>query len=181
MSNRELTRHVGSLHRSERGAAIVEFAIVLVLFMMIVFGTITFGITHNDNLSIETAARETARFAATYPVADAGSDEAWLRAVAQAAEDAAAGALDPGVDNRSICVALGSGSDSGGFTRLTVTGSTATSSGSAVTGWCYANSAPSDDPVVQVAVRRNGWIQVVVFEVNPTLTAQATNRFERLS
>jgi Flp pilus assembly protein TadG len=164
---------------SERGAALVEFAMSITLLMMILMGTITMGITHNDNLSIETAARESARFGATYPVDDAGSVLEWLQDVGQTAQDAATGSLDPGVDGRVICVAQGSGSTSAGFTRIRVTGNSTVSSAGESPSWCFENTAPNDDVVVQVQLQREGWIQVIVFESTPTLTGQATSRFER--
>lgn len=165
----------------ERGAALVELAITVVLLMMLLLGIISFGITNNHNIAIETATREAARFAATYPVEDAGSLIDWLRDVAQAAEDAAAGSVDAGTGGRVVCVAQGSGSSAAGFTRLRVTGSQAVASAVEATDWCFPNTAPTDDPVVQVQLQRDGWIQVVVFEATPTLTGEATNRYERAS
>lgn len=49
--------------QSERGAAAVEFAIVLSLLLMFVFGTIQFGIAFNRNQGLQAAAREGARTA----------------------------------------------------------------------------------------------------------------------
>jgi Flp pilus assembly protein TadG len=165
----------------EHGAALVELAITIVLLMMLLLGIITFGITNHHNISIETAAREAARFAATYPVEDAGSELQWLRDVAESAERAAGGSLDSGVDGRVLCVAQGAGSSSADFSRLRVTGSEETSSAAMTTDWCFPNTAPNDDTVVQVLAQRAGWIQVIVFSMTPTLTGQATNRFERTS
>ena len=58
---------------SERGAALVEMAVVSLLLMVMLLGIVTFGITHHQNISIEGAAREAVRFGATYAVEDAGS------------------------------------------------------------------------------------------------------------
>jgi Flp pilus assembly protein TadG len=55
-----LSRHK---NRSERGASAVEFAIVLSLLLMIVFGVIQFGIALNRNQGLQAAAREGARIA----------------------------------------------------------------------------------------------------------------------
>jgi Flp pilus assembly protein TadG len=49
--------------RSERGVSAVEFAIVLSVLMMFVFGTIQFGIAFNRNQGLQAAAREGARIA----------------------------------------------------------------------------------------------------------------------
>jgi Flp pilus assembly protein TadG len=49
--------------RDERGAALVEFALVLVLVAMLLFGIIEFGITYNDYIAIRQGTREGARLA----------------------------------------------------------------------------------------------------------------------
>ena len=164
---------------SERGAALVEMAIVSLLLMVMLLGIVTFGITHYQNISIEGAAREAVRFGATYAVEDAGSLEEWLRDVAQVAENAATGALSEGEPSRLVCVAQGSGSDAGEFSRITVAGMQLIASASEESGWCFENTAPGSDIVVQVQLQRDGWIEAIVFSMKPTLTGEATNRFER--
>ena len=47
--------------RSERGAAAVEFALVLPILLTLVLGTIEFGRAFNVQISLTPAARETAR------------------------------------------------------------------------------------------------------------------------
>lgn len=47
--------------REERGASAVEFAIIASLLLMILFGTITFGIVFNRYQGLQSAAREGAR------------------------------------------------------------------------------------------------------------------------
>lgn len=46
---------------SERGAAAVEFALILPILLSIVLGTIEFGRAYNTQISLTHAARETAR------------------------------------------------------------------------------------------------------------------------
>ena len=48
-------------HESERGAVAVEFALLLPLLVVILFGIIQFGITFNRQQGIHAAAREGAR------------------------------------------------------------------------------------------------------------------------
>ena len=50
--------------RTERGAAAVEFAIVLPLLIILVFGIIEFSIAYNHKQGLHAAAREGARLAA---------------------------------------------------------------------------------------------------------------------
>lgn len=48
--------------RSQRGAAAVEFALVVPLLLLLLFGMISTGFMFNDHLSITNAVREGARF-----------------------------------------------------------------------------------------------------------------------
>ena len=52
------------LGRSERGAAAVEFAIILPILVMFVFGIVQFSIAYNHQQGLHAAAREGARIAA---------------------------------------------------------------------------------------------------------------------
>jgi Flp pilus assembly protein TadG len=54
----------------ERGAAVVEFAIVVSLLLIIVFGIIAFGRVYSELTVMESAAREGAREAAVRGTAD---------------------------------------------------------------------------------------------------------------
>ena len=56
--------------RDERGSAAVEFALVLPLLLMLIFGIIDFGRMLNDKITLTEAAREGARSAALQTAAD---------------------------------------------------------------------------------------------------------------
>jgi len=176
---RSRVRGVAAKLGSERGAALVEMAVVSTLLMVLLLGIVTFGITHYQNIAIEGAAREAVRFGATYAVEDAGSLEEWLRDVAQVAENAATGALAESEPSRLVCVAKGYGSDLDEFSRIRVAGAQSVASASEQSGWCFENTAPGNDIVIQVQLQSDGWIEAIVFSMKPTLTGEATNRFER--
>jgi membrane-associated protease RseP (regulator of RpoE activity) len=53
-----------SIARDERGASAVEFAIIVSVLFMVVFGTIQFGIAYNRHQGLQAGAREGARIAA---------------------------------------------------------------------------------------------------------------------
>jgi hypothetical protein len=53
------------MRRGEAGASAVEFAIILPLLVVLIFGTLYGGLLLNRNLSVTQAAREGARFGAT--------------------------------------------------------------------------------------------------------------------
>lgn len=163
----------------------MEFALVLIPLLMIVFGIISFGLTFSNQLALENGAREAARFGAAYPVEDAptvgdaasGTELAWLRTVAQVAENAATGSLDASAAGRVLCVAKGS--TDLGFGRVQISGGDPIASAPLLSSSCFPNSAPADQEVVQVQVQREGWVEVVVFSRTPQLDGTATTRYER--
>ena len=57
-----IKRH--GIMKNERGASAVEFALILPILVILVFGIIEFGIAYNNYISITHAAREGARLAA---------------------------------------------------------------------------------------------------------------------
>ena len=59
------------LRRGERGAAVVEFALVLPILMMFIFGIVEFGRGYNARIELTAAVREGARTAALGGDADA--------------------------------------------------------------------------------------------------------------
>jgi hypothetical protein len=154
-------------------------ALALPILLMLLLGIITFGITHYQNISLEAGGREASRFGATYPVSQAGTLDAWLRDVATVAENATSGSLGSGVSSRLICVAQGSGTSSADFTRIRVVGSQTIAATGQETDWCFPNSAPVDDTVVQIQLERDGNIQAFLFTMTPRLNAEATTKFER--
>ncbi|HOT78869.1 MAG TPA: TadE/TadG family type IV pilus assembly protein [Microthrixaceae bacterium] len=58
-------RHERSLTRSERGAVVVESALALPLFLLLIFGTMEFGLAFRSYLTLANATRDAARFAST--------------------------------------------------------------------------------------------------------------------
>jgi Flp pilus assembly pilin Flp len=76
------TRRAGGIRaarhlRGERGAAAVEFALVLPLMLMLLFGVTTAGLAYSDHLSATNAVREAARYGAA---ADISSSD-WATSV----------------------------------------------------------------------------------------------------
>ena len=72
----------------EAGATAVEFAILFPVFIMVAFGTISFGFAFEQWINVTQAAREASRFAATYPIPEAGVTE-WVGDVSTVAKEAA--------------------------------------------------------------------------------------------
>ena len=78
----------------ERGAAAVEFAVVMILLMILVFGLIEFGIAFSKLNVYTGAAREGARYAAVHCSPDSPCDNS---KIAARVEEAAVGyPIEPG-------------------------------------------------------------------------------------
>jgi Flp pilus assembly protein TadG len=78
--------------RGDRGAAAVEFALVIPVLLLIVFGTIEFGRLYNEQISLTNAARSAARVMAI------GND----RGAATTAAINGAPALNPAVSSAQV-------------------------------------------------------------------------------
>ena len=61
--------------KSEKGASAVEFALILPILVMLIFGIYQFGIAYNRYIAITHAAREGARLAAVIKYEDFDADE----------------------------------------------------------------------------------------------------------
>lgn len=59
--------------QEDRGATLVEFALVIPVLLILLFGLIDFGYSWSQNLSVKHAAREGARLASVDAETDAGS------------------------------------------------------------------------------------------------------------
>jgi hypothetical protein len=148
--------------RRDAGAAMVEMAFIFGLLIMLLVGVVTSAIAFGQKNSIENAAREASRYAATLP---GPVDSAWLSSVRDVAQAAAQGNLNPGVDGRYICVAhLGSGQ------KLEEGATTPGPS-------CYDDGL--SDSRVQIVTGRQSQISAALFSIDVTLNAQATARYER--
>lgn len=164
--------------RRERGAALVEFAVIIPLLLVIMLGIITGGIGLNRNISLNNAAREGARYGATLPID--GDMTVWLNSVADVAIDSATGDLDDGEAGREICVAFvhPAGSDpTDQTTRLVVNEAglrTVT-----IGNLCHADGRPNDERRVQVDVARSTELEVVIWSRDIILEGTSTARFER--
>ena len=159
--------------RGARGAAIVEFALILPLLSMMALGTLSGGIALDHKQDITNAAREAARFGATLaedhcePVSLCDG-LTWAELVRSMAVQRANGVV---VDS-NVCVALVSGP---GVAPVAV-GSGHTTAGGVNP--CYVDNSSDAEMRVQVSVTRSDRLQAVVFSMNLNLGSRATARFE---
>ena len=173
------------VERDERGAALVEFALVFPLFMTLVLGMFSGGIAYDRKLTLTNAAREGSRYGATLapatlpvppPSTCCGIDQ-WVYKVADAVMQNADGNLDAGVNGRYICVAYvypGATTHAESTHKLVRTTSDVASDGSG----CFPDGLSNADRRVQIEVRRKSPLETLVFSYDLTLTAKSVTRFE---
>lgn len=171
-ANRRSQRRV----KDDTGASMVELALVLVLLMMLLVGTVSAAMAFGRGNSIQNAAREASRFGATYPAPDDNPDVdnwgEWLGEVRDVARAAASGDLDASVPGSFICVAHLDGAST---ESLEDAGGTVTQPDTE----CFSDGRPADEPRVQVVVQRDTEFQAIVFSTDVTLSADASARYER--
>lgn len=158
----------------EKGAALVEFALIVPVFMMLVLGMFSGGMAYNRQLALTNATREGARYGATVPkdqcapTSNCGG-KTWTQLVQQMTVQRAEGVLD----SAAVCVALVSGAGSAP-TPVDAAHTTRTD-GKA----CYVDNSADNGRRVQVTVTRADKLEALVFTMPLNLHASAAARFEQ--
>ena len=150
---------------NERGAALVEFALILPLLVMIVFGSLTAGLAYQEKQDLLQIAREGARYGATLPSATTG----WATTIQSLVQNRSS----EGIATGDICVALVTGSDG---TLAGVSGHYVNTFNANNT--CFAQTSSDTGERVQVAVRGTSEIQAIVYSWSVDLAGKATAKFE---
>lgn len=175
---------------AQRGAALLEFSLVLPVLLVLMLGIVTTGSALNRTNSLNNAARESARYGATLP---ADNLVKWLNLVATVAQNSATGDLDDGVRGRTICVSYvypngtaPSVDDDDDVSMAMTTDHTATltvdETGTktyAIGSPCYADGRTPDERRVQVFVERDVELNFVFTQPEVTIDSMSTARFER--
>ena len=156
------------------GASAVEFALVLPVFAMLVYGMIGGGFLLAQKLSISHATREASRYAATLPTTQPGPDlNAWLAQVAGVVRSSAGSDLTSG--SPQVCVAYIDGT--GTSTRYQGDGTTSGATYGA--GTCFTDNEPPAEARVQVsALRSSTWSLLVTPTWHLSIGANAVTRYE---
>jgi Flp pilus assembly protein TadG len=158
--------------------ALVEFALVFPVLMMLLLGMITGGFAYNQKLAITNGVREGSRYGATLPVTSSCQLNCWLGKVADVTQSASEGELNSTVTALNICVAYvypaGASASNDVTKSLTRTASGDTTSN----GTCFSDGRPDNERRVQVTGSRQGKIEFLVTSMTPTLSSQAVTRFE---
>jgi Flp pilus assembly protein TadG len=163
----------------DRGAVLVEFAFVLPILAMLVFGLVSAGMAWNTNLAMASGARAGGRYAATLRTSTYTSMDDYLDAVEQRVVDSSEGSLATSVPGRVICVAYvhpaADGSSTADTQRSrTETGTTVTRSGDP----CFTDNQTSTDTRIQISVQRTTTIETGIWSQNATLRQKVVFRYE---
>ncbi len=159
--------------RQDTGAALVEFALVLPVFMALVLGMFSGGLAYEHKQEVTNAAREAARFGATLaldqcvPSTQCGG-ESWAQLVQSIAVERSNGTLDAA----QVCAALVSGPG----TDPVAYDSTHTTAGG--TAPCFTDNSADTGYRVQVSVSRGDEILALFFAVHVNVGSSAVAKYE---
>ena len=168
--------------RGERGAAMVEFVLLLPVFLLIVFGGITAAMAYQHKAEVVHAVRDGARYGATVPLqqcddtSKCGSRN-WAQLVQYVTAQRSGGSLSPS----QVCVSLVSGASGAIFARSDGGGvyTTGTSSTFPTTGCFNDGNVDSGTRVHVSAVRGGDKINLVLSSIPVTLNSNGTARYEQ--
>lgn len=165
------------MRRTDRGAALVEFALLIPVFMALVLGMFSGGIAYNHKLQMTGAVREGGRYGGTIPATQTFASGTWASNVRDLVVARSAGDLV----NAQVCVSLVTGSP--GTVVITPGGAgnftTKSDLSPCIAGEPYPVSANDTGQRVQVVATRSGDEINALFTTWPlTLTARATVRSE---
>jgi len=146
----------------------VELAMVLILLVMLLVGIVSAAVAYGRGNSIQNAAREASRYAATLPDVESNLSEVIL--VAQAA---ASGDLDSTVPGFFACVVYVDGK--GAFHRHIEGDASAITEAAE----CYDDQRATDEKRIQVVAGRTSEMSAVLFTFDINLRSEAAARYER--
>lgn len=161
----------------ERGAVVVEFALVLPILVALLLGVTTAGLAYNKKLNMTYATREGARFGATVPPSQSWTSGTWASNVRDLVVARSGGDLDAA----AVCVSLVVSSSATTSAVYSPSASfTTKSDGSPCLVDTYPQYSDSDSGLrVQVTSTSSARIELAVWKpVDAILTAKATARSE---
>lgn len=172
-------RRLSGAGHGDEGVAVVEFALVLPVLMVLLLGMLSGATAWNQNLSLGHAARVSARQASTLPLPTEPTTvklEAWLDGIADAAVQAGAGELAPG-PGRTVCVAYVHPSGVAPLGTLSRTlGPTGTRTSSTTP--CFADQQPSSKRRIQVVTARTGVLDTGFYRQDLDLRQEVVYAYE---
>ena len=164
--------------RDDRGAVLVEFALVVPILAMLLFGTITGAMSWDRSMSISDGARQAGRYAATLPTTSQASLDAWLTLVSARAVADAHGDLDVGASGRTVCVAHVHPSGSASLDQTRSRSESVTGVVTYANTPCFSDSGATTERRVQVDVQRTTDLDAVFWTHTIALHEQVVFRYE---
>jgi Flp pilus assembly protein TadG len=160
--------------RQERGAVLVEFALIFPLVAMLLFGMFSGGLVMNRRMAVSQASREGARYGATVAYdqctpSTACGGRTWAQQVQSVAVSRSGGT----VTAANVCVALvqGPGSAPVPMTQSHTTKTSLTP--------CYVDNSADEGKRVQVVITFSDKIEAIVTTVPVNVTARSTSKLEQ--
>jgi Flp pilus assembly protein TadG len=145
---------------AERGAALVEFALVVPLLMSLLLGIFTGGTAYFQKLTMVEAVRDGARYGAAYLTGTgAGELAGWEAAVKARVAETSSGVLT----SAEVCAKLVQPTSTSACGLADPAGA----------------SAETTVRLVKVSATKNAKLEFFFFELNRTVTAQFVARYER--
>lgn len=168
----------GRQGRGDRGVAVVEFALVLPVLMMLLLGMISGGTAWNQSQSLGSGVRVAGRYAATLPIPATSLEmDAWLDSIAARAVSASEGEFGVDVAGRFTCVAFvdpaGPLPDETGSRQTT--GTAAPVSGTTP---CFEDGQGETSRRVQVVLQRTGVLDIGFYRQPLELRREVVYRYE---
>jgi Flp pilus assembly protein TadG len=159
------------------GAVLVEFAMLLPILAMFLFGTVTAGIAWNTNLAMAQGVRMGGRYAATLPTRNYTSLDDFLDAVETQVINSSEGSMATTVPNRIVCVAYvhPNGSTTLDQTRRRYESGTTVSRDNTS---CFTDGEGADDTRVQVMTERTTTLETGIWSHTVTLHQQLVFKYE---
>lgn len=161
--------------RRERGAVLVEMALVLPVLLLLLLGIITVGGAYNEKQQLTHAAREGARYGATLSQSQTFSSGTWASNVRDLVVERGAGS----VVAADVCVSLVSGSPGA---VVTPAGTFSTSGSPCISGQTYPVTSSDAGLRVQITVEEDYRLEFGLFGMmDVTLESSATAMSEASS
>jgi Flp pilus assembly protein TadG len=171
-------RHFRRSH-DDSGAAAVEFALLLPLFILLVFGIISGGVFFNDKLSLNQGVREAARYGATLnnPPTDVPSATAFLTTILNSAQGNNYGQI--GTSATTFCIGfIPANSDT---TKPPTSNYYLTYGASTATTTPCDSGDPSTPGSVFVIGKKPSNFNLMITNLSTTLVSVAVARYEGIS
>lgn len=162
----------------DRGAVLVEFAFVLPILAMLLFGLLSAGMAWNQNLALASGVRAGGRYGATLPTSNYTSMDDYLDAIAQRVVASSEGNLATSVAGRSICVAYVHPAGTQTLDQTRSRTETGTGTITRASASCFTDSQTSTDTRIQIVVQRSAKLETGIYSQSITLRQQVVYRYE---